>query len=268
MKKIALVALVCFIFSACKKDKDAAGVGVIISGALAKEYYHKQVDQVRIFYYNKDKTLKQYEYSFDNNVAERVEFRYVEGRLASLDLYKKDNNTWKLVNQTMPVYYNNKRLSDIIIVYPGDPVPSSGILTWPAKYTFQYENDTSTRFSACIVYHRENNTLIPNAEYRFEYDSLGNITVEEQYTINNGTKTKQSVTIYEYLQQKNPKYQMEDILDFQAYNSPNIWERKTVGYLSSGMIDEYKRVYEFNADSKVTTFTEQPSNVKRYYEYY
>jgi hypothetical protein len=266
MKKIVILALICLIFYSCKKDKDADDVS--IPGALAKEFYHKQADQVRIFHYNKDKTLRQYEYAFDNAVVERTEFRYVDGRVSGLDLYRKENNTWKLISQTLPLYDNKKRLSEITIVYPAGTIPTSGILTWPAKYTFQYDNELSTKFSSGVVYHMENNVLIANSEYHFEYDNLGNLTTEELSSISNGTKTKLAVTIYEYLQQQNPKYHLEDILDFQSYNSPNIWARKTVSYINPGTLDEYKRVYEFNADGKLSSFIEQPGNGKRYYEYY
>lgn len=266
MKKIPILILSCFILSSCKKDKDEGDV--LIPGALAKEFYHKQADQVRIYHYNKDKTIKQYEYAFDSAVVERIEFRYEDGRVAGLDLYVKENNAWKLSSQTFYQYDNNKRLSEIAIVYPEGMSPSSGILTWPAKYTFRYDNELSTKFSSCVVYHKQNDVLIPNSEYHLEYDNLGNLTTEELSSVSNGTKTKLAVTKYEYLQQKNPKYHLEDILDFQSYNSPNIWARKTVSNISLGKLDEYKRVCEFNADGKLSSFVEQPGNTKRFYEYY
>ncbi|HEX6430635.1 MAG TPA: hypothetical protein VF008_23245, partial [Niastella sp.] len=226
MKRSIFLALVCVTFFSCDKENDGPPA-VIIPGTLAKEFFHKQIDQVRTFYYNKDTTLDHYDYTFDSVLTERFRFRYSGKLPTSIDYYDPKISGGP-VRQQLPKYDKQNRLSEIIVFINADwdtlPTPK----VYPFKYEFLYDNESSTRFSTCVSYRRTNNVLVPFGETHFEYDNQGNIIILENYTIENGIKTKRFVTIYEYLQQKNPKHRLDDILDFENYFSPNIWERKTV----------------------------------------
>lgn len=281
-QNIMLVLVSIALFCGCAKqdqeqDSDQA---VAIPGNLHKEYFHKNVDQLNVYSFNKAGKLLFYDYYFDGYVPYRTEHTYLDDKLKAVTYLEKRSGRFALDRQFAFSYDATGRIAEITLNRASEPFywsidPPQPV--YPKKYVFTYPDATSDLFDVCVIYYQyTNREMGPAYEDHFEYDTRGNIILSTRYRFADGSKTLHTTSDYEYIAAANPNYQLTltSLDDLPEYFSPNMRSKSRTTNESGTPTMTAERQFKFDGQGRVIEFDEAieiygPSyaNKKRYFEY-
>ncbi|POY34713.1 hypothetical protein C3K47_18950 [Solitalea longa] len=271
MKNLFWIFIVCaVIFVSCKKDQVPE---LSHHNKLYKEFYHRAADQVRIFYYNSDNTLKKYEYQFDQGISERHEYFYKNKQLTQIENYSWNGLVKDLIlTQIFKLNYIGNGQIEIEQIM-GDlahgSVHGSSTTMYGRKLVLYF--DVNGNLVSCNVF---SDSMEIITKYKFEHDSKGNIISEEKKDFFND-QIETFYKEYKYDNNINPKYKLEDIFDFSNYYSPNNCIEEIEKNEAGEILSTINRVLEINNDYLPINFTAYSnykysgsSQIRREYVYY
>jgi len=245
------LALVTILVSGCKKDQPSTPDNTDLSqqkGALAKEYFHRNADQVNVYEYNTLGQLKNFQYEFDGVPTERHEFVYVNGKCSSLKYYvfQKGNVPLKLKSDWSFIYNGDKLIKVTIL----DLSLASNKTT---NYDFTYNNKGFVATSHMKVSGPaiiQPSILATDILYTFTTDGKGNITREVAEFYLEGSVNQTSITNYEFDDKVNIKKGVEYPVNFSNFFCPNNWIRRETFVRNSDPRYIETRTFEYNSENK------------------
>src|SRR5690606_8344527 len=155
------------------------------------------------------------------------------------------NSIPQFYEQRQLEYDKNGRLIEIQFKNNTQPSPWPSIVVNDSKWEFGYEDEHAVHFNSCKIYQNngKNDELFSERIFGFEN---GNIAFEDYYVYLDGERVKRGTTLHEYTPYLNPKYQLDDPLDFVSFFSTHIPKKST--YISVDGEETVTSLTDFQLD--------------------
>lgn len=154
--------------------------------------FHENVDQVGKYIYNRDGSVKRYEFHFDNKFLEYTDYLYSGNKLITRNYYEKrsDGNFTIFAHDTF-AYNSEEQLTQAIL---NEDSPGEAIyeLTWDGSRVSRIDYTT---FSSGVAY---------QSFYTIVYDERGNATTITYFYLDGGQQILNFILECEYDDHVNP----------------------------------------------------------------
>ncbi len=237
---------------------------------LDKVVYHENIDQIGQFKYNSNGTVQRYEYYFDNNKDEYLDYLYSNGKLSAKNYYHKLSNTDNspyLLTQTQLFTYS-----------PNGEIAKAYLDTENVSYVYSFVWSNGEIVKIEVSYHSESSAT--ESTYEMQYDVNGNVIKRLFYTANeDNTLTLDYIVEYEYDNKINPLFESNDPIDLLSSTPNNISPNNVVKMVQRSSedsepyyIEEIEYIYnEFDlpvekTESIIMDGQESGSTIKFFYK--
>ena len=206
--RIVATFVVIFLFSSCRNDDTSLNKVV-----LDKIVYHENADQIGVFEYNSNGSIRRYNYNFNGPTVQYTDFVYSDNKLSSKVHFEKNNNgSFDIISRDVFTYANDGKLEQVI-------KDKDGAAEY--VYDFTWSDDQISR----VDYRRSSLGVEYHSFIENQYDGNGNVIRQMYFDIVDDQTKLSAVLDLEYDDKTNPLADFADPNDL-VLRSPNNVSKK------------------------------------------